>query len=299
MEKRNSVIKKIVKVVMILVIAFTMLTVTASKVFADVGSFERYSGGSSSSSSHSSSHSSYSGSSSGSSSSGSSIGGIIVFAIIVIVFLVLKNAGLIKGQNSGISPNTMAPTETPEQIEAKVKANDPMFNKEKMESWAGDVFVKLQNAWTNRDWSIIRPFESNELFEQHNAQLQEYINTNRINVMDRICVESSKLVGFRQAGDKDVLDIDIRSCMKDYIIDATTKQVLEGDKTTDRRNTYRLTFIRKTGVLTKEGEAKHSTTNCPNCGAPTQVTMAGKCDYCGSIITTGEHDWVLSGLRRL
>ena len=37
---------------------------------------------------------------------------------------------------------------------------------------------------------------------------------------------------------------------------------------------------------------------CPNCGAPTQVTIAGKCDYCGSIITTGEHDWVLSGLRR-
>lgn len=298
--------KKIFKKVIMVTMLCSILIILTSQVLADVGSFERYdSGSSSSSSSYSSSSSSYSSSSSsydsdysGSSSEGG-FGGIVVFIIIVIIFIILKNKGLIKGQTNTTIESQQILKETPEEIEAKIKVNDPMFNKEKMESWAGDVFVKLQKAWTKRDWSIIRPFESNELFEQHNAQLQEYINNNTINVMDRICVESSKLVAFRQAGDKDVLDIDIRSCMKDYIIDANTKQVLEGDKTTDRRNTYRLTFIRKTGVLTKEGEAKHSTTNCPNCGAPTQVTMAGKCDYCGSIITTGEHDWVLSGLTRL
>lgn len=76
-------------------------------------------------------------------------------------------------------------------------------------------------------------------------------------------------------------------------------EVLEGNKTTDRINRYKLTFVRKTGVLTKEGEKGHSTTNCPNCGAPTQITSAGKCEYCGSIITTGEHDWVLSNLERI
>ena len=43
---------------------------------------------------------------------------------------------------------------------------------------------------------------------------------------------------------------------------------------------------------------KISTTNCPNCGAPTQITSAGKCEYCGSIITTGEYSWVLSNLER-
>ena len=38
--------------------------------------------------------------------------------------------------------------------------------------------------------------------------------------------------------------------------------------------------------------------NCPNCGAPTQITSAGKCEYCGSVITTGEYSWVLSNLER-
>ena len=34
-------------------------------------------------------------------------------------------------------------------------------------AFAKTTFIKLQNAWTARDWKIIRPFESNELFEQH------------------------------------------------------------------------------------------------------------------------------------
>lgn len=300
---RKNQTKKIVKFLIILTVMITVLITISTKVFADVGSHQRYSGSSSSSSksSSSSSRSRSSSSSTGGSSSGTSTGGVFsIFPVIIlflIVYFMLRKNRIIKGSAKN---NILEETkESPEEIENKIKQVDPMFNKEKMESWAGDIFVKLQNAWTNRDWSIIRPFETNELFEQHNAQLQEYINNNKINVMERICIEKSILASFRQAGDKDILDINISSCMKDYIIDATTKKVLEGDKNTDRRNTYKLTFIRKTGVLTKEGEAKHSTTNCPNCGAPTQVTIAGKCDYCGSIITTGEHDWVLSGLTRI
>ena len=62
---------------------------------------------------------------------------------------------------------------------------------------------------------------------------------------------------------------------------------------------YKMTFERKTGILTPEGTAEVKTTNCPNCGAPTKITSAGKCEYCGSIITTGANTWVLSGLEPL
>ena len=160
------------------------------------------------------------------------------------------------------------------------------------------LFVKLQQAWTDRDWSVIRVFETNELFEQHKNQLQGYIDNNQINVMDRICVNFANLYSFEQNGDKDILTVRLNSRMADYIIDATTKQVLRGDKTTERVNTYILTFIRKKGLQTKEGSEKIVTTNCPNCGAPTQITSAGKCEYCGSVITTGEYRWVLSNLER-
>ena len=84
--------------------------------------------------------------------------------------------------------------------------------------------------------------------------------------------------------------------MRDYVIDAATRKVLESDPNRDWYMKYELTFNRKTGVKTQPGMSNKSTTNCPNCGAPTEITSSGQCPYCGSVITTGEHDWVLTNL---
>ena len=84
--------------------------------------------------------------------------------------------------------------------------------------------------------------------------------------------------------------------MRDYVTDETGK-VLESDPNKDWYMEYTMTFNRKVGVKTQAGLSNKSTTNCPNCGAPTTVTSSGKCDYCKSVITTGEHDWVLSDIR--
>ena len=47
-------------------------------------------------------------------------------------------------------------------IENKIKSIDANFNKEEFISWAKDIFVKLQMAWTKRDWEEIRLYETNE-----------------------------------------------------------------------------------------------------------------------------------------
>ena len=184
------------------------------------------------------------------------------------------------------------------QIENKIQQTDPNFNKEEFVAWSKNLFIKLQQAWTNRDWETIRTFETESLFEQHKNQLQGYIDNNQINVMDRICVNYANLYNYRVEGDKEILVVRLNSRMEDYIIDATTKQVLKGEKGLDKVNTYLLTFIRKQGVKTQAGTTEVNTTNCPNCGAPTKITSSGKCEYCGSVITTGEYNWVLSNLER-
>ena len=117
--------------------------------------------------------------------------------------------------------------------------------------------------------------------------------------MERICVLSVKLADFKQTGNKDVLTVVLKSRMNDYIIEETTGKIVKGDKTTDRYSTYKLDFIRTTGEKTKPGSIEINTTNCPNCGAPTQITSSGKCEYCGSVITTGEHSWALSNLEKI
>ena len=282
--------------------------------FADVGSFDRYDSGSSSSDWGSSSSDWGSSSSSwdwdddysSSSDSGSfGVGFGTVVLIIIVAIIISANSKKGKGQqNYNVAPTPTRPmpivdTSKSHIYAENIKKFDPNFSEEKMLSFAKDLFVKLQNAWTARDWEPMRPFETESLFEQHKAQVQGYIDTNRINVMDRIAVNYATLYNFRQEGDRDILEIALKSTMKDYIIDAKTKQLLEGSKTQDRTTVYKLTFERKTGVLTEEGTAKVKTTNCPNCGAPTEITSAGKCEYCGSVITTGANTWVLSGLEPL
>ena len=44
---------------------------------------------------------------------------------------------------------------------------------------------------------------------------------------------------------------------------------------------------------------KLNTVECPKCGAPLDITLAGKCNYCNSIVTTGEYNWCLAELDRV
>ncbi len=299
--KRTKEVFKIFSLILIFIFIFSYHT-----SFADVGSFESYDSYDSDSSWSGSTwdgDSSYSDSNLGLSfilgaTSGS---GFLTFIIgLCIIFAIIYKAS--QNQSSPMHhtmPNINLQTKSDEAVEAQVKATDEMFNKEEFIAWAKDLFVKLQEAWTARDWSTIRTFETNELFEQHQKQLQGYINMKQINVLERICVRSAQLCDFRQSGDKDILSITLKSKMVDYIMDEDTKQVIKGDKVTDRYSTYKLVFIRKTGVKTKPGTSQVNTTNCPNCGAPTQIASSGKCEYCGSVVTTGEYNWVLSDLSKI
>ncbi len=295
-------------------------------VFADVGNFETYSyddydydddddysydsdSSWSSGSSSSSSHSSSSGSGSYEYTPTSFAAYIfeVVFILLVFVFMFYcftrSNRSVINRANRPTTYNrvirkTIVNLNVDEDgIVNEIRQVDENFSIEEFKSWARDLFIKLQDSWTKRDWSVIRCFETNQLFEQHSTQLQGYIDNKQINVLEGVAVNWVKLLKFEQSGDKEILSVVLSSKMIDYIIDEETKELIKGDKNTVIINAYKLTFIRKKGVKTNLGEDTVNTTNCPNCGAPTKITSSGQCEYCGSVITTGEYNWVLSNLE--
>ena len=302
-------LKKIFAIMLIVLMISFVSTISyalegPNEKIADVGSFESYdsswdSGGSSWDSGSSWDFGSSSSYDSDYDGDGGGLMGFIIFLIIIAIIIYYgKNKGSSTPQTSSM-PRTHFNTGSSGLVEQQVKAVDPLFNKEVFLSWARTLFIKLQEAWAARDWETIRTFESVELFEQHKKQLQGYIDNHQINVMERIAVLGVELESFTQNGDKDILTCILRSRMNDYIIDDRTRQLIKGEKNKDIYGTYKLTFVRKTGVKTQAGTAEVNKTNCPNCGAPTEITSSGRCEYCGSVITTGEHDWVLSDLTRL
>ncbi len=304
----KKIIKNLTKILLLLALVITVCVILERPTTADVGYHSSYSGGSSSShsssshsssshssSSHSSSGSSYS-SSSSSDSSGGGFAGIIGFIVIVVIMLIINNIKKPNTNNNVVYTAHQSPDNT-NNVEAQVRAVDPMFSAENFMAWSREVFIKLQNAWMDRKWEDIRPLESSELFEQHRGQLQYLIDHKQINMMEKICVRHTHLNSYRRDGDKEIIVMTLKAAMRDYTIEEDTKKVVQGNPNEDIYMVYTLTFMRKAGVKTKEGTADTNTTNCPNCGAPTKITSSGKCEYCGSIITTGEHDWVLSGLE--
>ena len=291
--KKKTRILLLVLCVMLLI--FAALPASAEVRPLDVGNFNDYSSSGSDSSSWSSSDSLWS------SSSGDVEGDISFIDILIIAaILVIGMTVLGKRKNGGISFGGHSSTKTPPQpmeftspIKDAIRQIDPLFDDDKFIAWTKEVFITLQNAWTERDWSKVRPFEKEELYRQHEMQLQQYIKNGQINVIDRINVNQAYLHHYQRTAEYEYLTVYMQVRMVDYIIDENTKKVLKGDPNKDCFMKYLLTFTRKTGVLTDPAKEGSGTVSCPHCGAPTQVTSAGKCEYCGYIVTTGEYDWVL------
>lgn len=303
--------KKIIYLSIVIFLATAIFLKTT--VYADVGDFESYSSDSWSSARDSGwSSSSDSGWSSYSSSrdyydddyrnsnhvtkKSDAMSFFIVLAIVLFYWFINSKKYKRRPLHTTSYYNEVQPNET--EVLNKIKEIDINFNEDEFKSWVRDLFIKLQYAWSERNWETIRCFETNELFEQHSTQLKRYIENKQINKMERVSVNWVKLLRFEQSGDKEVLSIVLNSKMIDYIVDENTNNIIKGDKQTEKINNYKLTFLRTAGIKTRLGTKELKVTNCPNCGAPTEITSSGKCSYCGSIITTEEYSWVLSNLER-
>ena len=226
--------------------------------------------------------------------------GLIAVVIIIIVYRIMKKKS--KDPNYvNKTVNQQADNDVTMDYSSvvadEIRAIDPDFSSDKFIGFAREVFMTIQAAWTAKDWKPIRPFESETLFNQHKQQLDEYIRLGKTNVIEKIAIKHCSLHSFKQDGDKEVLTVWLNAIMRDYVIDDKTKKVLESDPNRDWFMKYEMVFNRKAGVKTDPGKKGNTITNCPNCGAPTEVTSSGQCAYCGSVITNGEHDWVLTDIH--
>ncbi len=304
--------KKILAVILSAIVAFSMPTALAVDAYynlpLDTGNHHRYSGGSRSRSrSNSRSRSrSYSSSGRSSSSSGSSEIDQKTAIILVIAFLVIFVSvfGLIiwcvkqpdkkSKKYKNIPP--MFPYNATEQITEFIKQNDENFDTEQFLLWAKNIFITIQTAWAQRDWEKIRTIEKEELFEQHNTQLQEYIRLGRINIMENINVIDAYLHKLVIDENFENLTVSLRATMNDYIINEKNGKVLMGNKNEVFDTIYQMTFTRRKGIKTNLINGLIVNV-CPHCGATVESASAGVCQYCGSVVHSGEFNWVLSNLE--
>ncbi len=288
-----------------LLLALLTVAISAHYTLADFGDFNDYSDDSGGSwgggGGWDSDYDSYdSGSYSSSSSSGEGSPVALIIVVIIVLWVVLSDRKK-KKDGTGTShivrqgANINVPDHTAQIAEA-VSKNDPNFSADKFVANAKDVFMSLQEAWTNRDLEKVRPMVKEEMYAQHEAQVRKMIEGHRINVLDRINISQAYLYNYTIDNEYEQIGVYIMARMKDYYVNEDTKEVIQGDPNAEYYLKYIYTFMRKRGVTTEGAVSSNNTVACPNCGAPTTITSSGKCEYCGFIITTGNFNWVLSDI---
>lgn len=297
-EKKNQ-IYRIMKMmsVFILIVMVLSLMIQPSSVFADAGGQISHSSGGSSGGGFSSS-----GGLGGSLFLLSSPEGLIILAIILVIGY-MSNKSKEESRSRDISrvysqENTNITNEQELNVIRQIQSIDPNFDEELFKAWSEEVFVTLQEAWSERQWKKIRPFESDALFQTHNRQLNDLIARGLTNRVERVAVRDVKISEFENNGSNETVSVIMKVSLRDYYVDDHSGKVTEGDPHQEIFVTYKLKFVRTAGVKTTALSTK-SVTSCPNCGAPTEITSSGQCPYCKSVITTGKYTFVLASLKVL
>ena len=275
------------------------------------GSSSRSSSSSSSSRSRSSSNSGSSsyrssyrsgGSSYSSSFSKQELYGIVVFLIgVYVVVLFLKSKSNQSSSEKSYSRATVYYPPNHRRVEhntiatSRVKYGDPNFDADAFTSWVREVYIQLQAAWTKKDWNLVRSLESASLYSQHSAQLEDYIQSQTTNVLERVYVENVRIKDFYENPDgNDTLVVILSSTLRDYVIEDKTRKVIEGDPRKDLFTVYQMNFIRKHGSQTENTVQDEAVSDhCPNCGAPLKISAISQCEYCGAELTRSPNQWVL------
>ncbi len=154
--------------------------------------------------------------------------------------------------------------------------------------------MDIEDAWCRRDLKEVRPVMHENLYNMTNRQIRSKIEQGVIYHYESIAVNTAYLTSYAKDKQFEYLTVYLNARMIDYQTDEKTGNIIKGDKTTRWDMRYKMKFVRSAGVVTKTETSEAKRHNCPNCGAPLEMTSSGVCDYCGSTVTTGQYSWVLT-----
>lgn len=224
--------------------------------------------------------------------------GSVIIVIIIIASIISKSKSRNNTSRGGYIPsaqgsNIILPDRT-NQIEQIIKQNDPNFSAFDFVTFTKQVYMDIQTAWCNRDMSPVRAVMHENLYNTTCKQVQSKIDQGVVYHYESIAINTAYLTSYAKDTQFEYLTCYLNARMIDYQVDEKTGRIIRGDKTTRWDMRYKMKFVRSVGTKTKEETAAVNGHNCPNCGAPMEITSSGVCEYCGSVVTTGQYSWVLT-----
>ena len=218
---------------------------------------------------------------------------LFIIIIVVILWVISRKAQ----QNAPIVTSVQRTDDallTP--IDQYIANVDPGFSVAQMQTKINNLYVQLQDQWCAKDLEPLRPYLTDELYNQSERQIDEFRRAGRTPHVERISVLGTDVRGVMVRDGLDHLIVELNTRITTYTTDDETGNVVGGDPNQERFMTYEWDLCRTEGLTTGTGTV---ITNCPNCGAPVNINKTARCPYCDTIITVDEHDWALYSIKAL
>jgi len=184
---------------------------------------------------------------------------------------------------------------------APLQVRDPLLTEQSLVDHVRPMADQLRNAWCGGNMLPARPFVSDGVYSRFQVQLALMRQENRRNVMGDAQVLFTTIEAVEDAVPLDVVHVRLTAQARDTEVhcDANDAQIQAAlARTNVEAYTEIWTLVRCAGAMTKPGDAKVGTA-CPKCGAPLAGGEMLKCRYCGALVCSGEHDWVLAEITQV
>lgn len=219
---------------------------------------------------------------------------LIAFGIYMLWQWLKKVFGWGKPKRTVVKTKTLPPL----QPISGYSALDPGFDPAALQQKLSNLYVQLQQCWTGKDLSPMRPYLSDAFYAQLERQLGGLIKLSRTNYVDRIAVLSVDVNGWTQDGGMDHIYATLNTRIVDYTVFDPNGKIVSGSDKAEKFMTYRWHLVRPSGQTTTEQSGVRSI-SCPHCGAPLNINETAKCPYCDSIVTIEANDFVLTEIEAI
>ncbi len=194
----------------------------------------------------------------------------------------------------GVEPGTRRPSVIDPDLGSARRAmvsRHPDFSWTAFEGRVRHVFLGLQQAWSAGTLEKARAWQTDALYQVHRFWMSRYSTNGLKNQLEDVEVSRVEFVKVMRDAWFETITVRIFASIRDWTVRTQTGEIVGGSNTQPRVFSEYWTFIRAIGAPSRNGNVD----DCPSCGAPLDnVNAAGICEYCGSKVTGGDFDWVLS-----
>ena len=162
-----------------------------------------------------------------------------------------------------------------------------------LKSKFSNIFIMLLLSIQNGDIDNVKHFLTDELYDKYKQIVDLHKSNNEMHFYDEANVKEISLSKRYKDDEFDVIEVDLTSRYMDYIIDLNTGKKKSGVDDHRVEINHRLVFKKKLNAV--RGEV----VKCAGCGANLDVNFTGKCEYCGTVHSAEDYDYILYSITNL